>query len=159
MDNLLMLIFAVAALLGSALMQVILAVAGYRSRSERRARDSMLRTLQEEVLVLSSDIAASSRRLGQLERQLAGAGAYNEKPQISGPVGQAYEVAVNLVRKGADVDDLVETCGLSHGEAELIAGLYRTPAKGANASGTSQSSAREREVTARTGASAYEAAY
>ena len=159
MDNLLILIFAVAALLGSAVLQVILAVAGYRSRSERREHDSMMRTLQEEVLVLSNDVAAGNRRLMQLERQLAGANTQHEKPAPAAPIGQAYEVAVNLVRKGADTDELMETCGLSRGEAELISGLYRAPAGSAGGNAAPPVPARRQDVAARTAVSAYESAY
>ncbi len=36
-----------------------------------------------------------------------------------------YEHAIHLVQKGADVNDLVTTCGLSQGEADLVNLLHR----------------------------------
>ena len=129
MENNLIELFAVSALLGAALLQAILAIAGYRSRAEHRQREQSLRTLQKELLQVNGENTALGRRLSLLERHLAQAPAPpREKPLTSAPMGQAYEVAVNLVRKGTDVAELIATCGLSHGEADLIMRLYGAPA-------------------------------
>ena len=135
MENNLIQIFAVSALLGAGLLQAILAIAGYRSRSERRQREHNLRALQEELMVISSENTALGRRISLLELQQSQVIRLQDQeqqhqyqqPAQSGPVGQAYEVAVNLVRKGTDVDELISTCGLSHGEADLIMRLYGSP--------------------------------
>ncbi len=139
MENNLIQIFAVSALLGAGLLQAILAIAGYRSRSERRQREHNLRALQEELMLISSENTALGRRISLLEMQQSQVIRQQEQehqhqqqhqyqqPIQSGPVGQAYEVAVNLVRKGTEVDELISTCGLSHGEADLIMKLYGTP--------------------------------
>ena len=37
----------------------------------------------------------------------------------------SYEHAIHLVQKGADVNDLVNSCGLSQGEADLVNLLHR----------------------------------
>ena len=128
MDNTLIQIFAVSALLGAALLQAILAIAGFRSRAERGLREQSLRALQEELMAVNSENTALGRRLGLLEHHMAQVSTQPVKQQHAGPTGQAYEVAVNLVRKGTDVEDLVATCGLSHGEADLIKRLYGAPA-------------------------------
>jgi hypothetical protein len=157
MDNTLILIFAVSALLGAALLQVILAIAGYRSRSERRQRDRGLRALQEELLAMNGANATLARRISLLEQHLSQVTAYQEENTHTGPIGQAYEVAVNLVRKGTDVDELVSTCGLSRGEAELIMRLYGAPA--ARDGKTSPARVKRQELPVHTAAAAYEAVY
>jgi len=37
----------------------------------------------------------------------------------------SYEHAIHLVQKGADVNDLINSCGLSQGEADLVNLLHR----------------------------------
>lgn len=130
MDNALIQIFAVSALLGAALLQAILAIAGFRSRAERRQYEQRLHVVQEELLAVNAENNALARRLGLLEHHMTQVSTQPQKQPQSGPIGQAYEVAVNLVRKGTDVDELIATCGLSHGEADLIMRLYGTPAAG-----------------------------
>jgi hypothetical protein len=121
----------VAALLAAALLQLVLAIAGYRTRGERRQNHRAVHGLQEGLMLMSTETAALGRRLSILEQQLSQASSRREEvPAPSGPIGQAYEVAVNLVRKGCSVQELVSTCGLSQGEAELIARMYRAPADG-----------------------------
>lgn len=157
MDNTLIQIFAVSALLGAALLQAILAIAGFRSRAERSLREQSLRALQEELLVVSSENTALGRRLGLLEQRMAQVSTQPEKQTHSGPIGQAYEVAVNLVRKGTDVNELIATCGLSHGEADLIMRLYGAPA--AHDVKTATAKAKRQTAPVHTAAAAYEAAY
>ena len=42
------------------------------------------------------------------------------------PVGdRPYAQASELVHKGADIDELMETCGLTRGEAELLVMMQR----------------------------------
>jgi hypothetical protein len=161
MENSLIEIFAVAALLGAALLQAILAIAGYRSRAEHRQREQNLRALQKELLLVNGENIALGRRLSLLERHLAQAPTPPEKQLPSGPIGQAYEVAVNLVRKGTDVAELIATCGLSHGEADLIMRLYGVPAAGVakSASAKSESVRQKRPASpVHTAAAAYGAA-
>jgi hypothetical protein len=157
MDNTLIQIFAVSALLGAALLQAILAIAGFRTRAERRQREQNLRALQEELLALSGENSALSRRLSLLEHHMTQVSAQPEKQHQSEPIGQAYKVAVNLVRKGAEVNELIDTCGLSHGEADLIMRLYGAPAtREASHAGAK---VKRRAQATHTAAAAYEAAY
>ena len=39
--------------------------------------------------------------------------------------GQSFEQAIKLARKGAGTDELMDVCGLSQGEAELLAMMQR----------------------------------
>ena len=158
MENNLIQIFAVSALLGAALLQAILAIAGYRSRSERRQREQSLHALQEELMTINAENTALGRRLRLLEQHLSQVSVQQEQhPVRTGPVGQAYEVAVNLVRKGTNVDELIATCGLSHGEADLIMRLYGAPAAGdAN---TAPVKPKRQALPTHSAAAAYEAAY
>ncbi len=158
MENNLIQIFAVSAMLGAALLQAILAIAGYRSRSERRQREHNLRALQEELMVISGENTALGRRISLLEQHQSQVSRQQDQhPVHMGPVGQAYEVAVNLVRKGTDVDELISTCGLSHGEADLIMRLYGTSAE--RDTNTAPGKPKRQALPLHSAAAAYAAAY
>ncbi|MGY6277697.1 DUF2802 domain-containing protein [Methylomonas sp. MgM2] len=47
---------------------------------------------------------------------------YEEVPEQPQPRG--YELAIEKIRRGADVDDLVKSCGLTHDEAVLLIRLH-----------------------------------
>lgn len=155
MENELIQIFAVSALLAAALLQVILAIAGYRSRAERRQREQDLRGLQKALMAANGENTALGKRLGMLERHMANLPAPPPEARMQGaPIGQAYEVAVNLVRRGTSVEELISTCGLTHGEADLIMRLYGPPATGSAAA-----SPKGRTSLSHSAAAAYEASY
>lgn len=119
---------AVLALLGGAVLQIVLALAGYRAAQTVRvqapaAPNGQISRLESEIRVLSGDALEAKRRLAVLEQCLAELAERLDSRERDA-VPQAYEVAVNLVRQGVAIDDLVATCGLSRGEAELVARLY-----------------------------------
>ena len=60
--------------------------------------------------------------LGRLERQMGLIG------QQAPPVRQSYELAQQLAREGADVEQLIARCGLSRDEARLVLQMHPTSA-------------------------------
>lgn len=62
-------------------------------------------------LTLERDIDHLRHRQDQLELRMADA--------------QTYGQAEQLVKRGADMDELISTCGLSRGEAELVMRMHR----------------------------------
>jgi hypothetical protein len=114
---------AIAALLVGAAIQLILALAGFRcQRMAARPGAGELQALRREIEVLQAQLAGAQRRLAALETRLAPATRPAvDKPVLSfRPVEPAYELASKLARKGASADELIETCGLSRGEVDLI---------------------------------------
>lgn len=118
-------IVAVAALLGAAVLQIVLALAGYRSRRRAATPNQDLRDVQREMHSLHVAVTALARRVGALEVAPAPptAAAARPAPMRSEPVEPAYDLAGKLARRGASTEELMETCGLSRGEVELIARL------------------------------------
>jgi hypothetical protein len=87
--------------------------------------------LRKELHVLQAQLAGAQRRLAALENQPAPVAAPAVKPTLTfQPLEPAYELANKLARKGATVDELIETCGLSRGEVDLIARLNQAPRGG-----------------------------
>lgn len=97
-----------------------------------------LRELQQQVAVLVHDASLActdvptsmlvtalgrlERQQGRLERRL---GRIEQQPP---PPRQSYELAQQLAREGADVEQLVSRCGLSRDEAKLVLAM-RPPAR------------------------------
>ncbi len=66
-------------------------------------------------------VAHTHRQLTKMrERQ----GQMSQLPQAR-QAPNMYEQAISLVQQGFDANQLVQTCGLSRGEAELVTSLHR----------------------------------
>jgi hypothetical protein len=86
-----------------------------------------LRELQRQVAALSHDAVRACTdvptsmlvtALGRLERQV---GRLEQQPP---PTRQSYELAQQLAREGAGVEQLVSRCGLSRDEARLVLQMH-----------------------------------
>ena len=86
-----------------------------------------LREVQRQVAALShdaihvcTDVPTSMlvTALGRLERQV---GRLEQQPPQT---RQSYELAQQLAREGADVEQLVSRCGLSRDEAKLVLQMH-----------------------------------
>jgi hypothetical protein len=118
---------AIGALLAGAALQVVLAIAGFRTRNTDKAQAEAHMALKRELRALQAECGVLTRRLLMLEAQ----GALKVPVTVNAPVARtpadpAYELAGKLARKGASMDELMDTCGLSRGEVELIATLNTT---------------------------------
>lgn len=115
---------AVAALLAGAALQVVLALAGFRARRMERNQAAVIRDLQKDMLGLQQELAGLRLELRRSESGVQSALPTVSLPAVPAvrrePVSPAYEMASRLARKGASGDDLMETCGLSRGEVDLI---------------------------------------
>lgn len=85
------------------------------------------RQLQQRIGALShgavhgvTDVPTSMlvTALGRLERQV---GMIEQQPP---PTRQSYELAQQLAREGADVEQLINRCGLSRDEAKLVLQMH-----------------------------------
>jgi hypothetical protein len=123
-------VIAVAALLAGAALQIVLALAGYRARRQERSQAAVIRDLQKDMLGLQQEVQALRRQsVVQVSRPTVPV----ELPAASTPVpmtrrdpaSPAYEMASKLARKGASIEELMDTCGLSRGEVDLITMLNR----------------------------------
>ena len=120
-------VIAVAALLAGAALQIVLALAGYRARRQERSQAAVIRDLQKELLGLQQEVHALRRQSVPLGRQEPTV-ALPSMPAPTArrePASPAYELASKLARKGASSEELMDTCGLSRGEVDLITMLNR----------------------------------
>lgn len=117
-------VIAIAALLAGAALQIVLALAGYRARRVENRQAAVIRDLQKDILALQQDLMVMRQQVVRGER--AQPASLPAPAVVRGePVSPAYELAGKLARKGASGDELMETCGLSRGEVDLITRLTR----------------------------------
>lgn len=125
MENLWLMV--VAALLA------VFAVAGVVAQRRMAAQqDDVMRALQHDLRSLCNAAVGMGERVNQMERRLRqlaerqeALGLRQEQLNQEDPEARTYSQAIKMAHKGASVDDLVEVCGLSRGEAELVAMMHR----------------------------------
>lgn len=107
---------------------VVLCVALWSTARSQR----MTRQLRKEVTQLRSDIRALTTssvgvggRVLELERRLRRLAQRQEEFDIYESANQPYEHAIAMARKGADIKEIEDICGVSRNEAELIQMMHR----------------------------------
>ncbi len=136
-------IAAMATLVGALLgLVVLLALAFRRAGGARRAvaAPPPATAIATPAAAGAAAVPAAGlrRRLTDLEQQLRLLEQRQDQSGLGQPADGAYKMAIKLARRGAAVDDLVLTCGLSRGEAELVFRLHRPKAEAAAPRATSK---------------------
>ena len=72
---------------------------------------------------LSKTAIAVGKRVLELEKQIATLEAKIEEIQKNDPAKVSYSEAARLVELGAGIEDLMNACGISRPEAELVRAL------------------------------------
>lgn len=121
---------AIAALLaGNALLVALgfLAARLLHPASKTDAGQEEPRGLQQDLKGIALSLTALSERLVKLETQigqLRGPGGGPGLPLNRDADQKFFKVATKLALQGASVEEVMELCGLSRGEAELICMLH-----------------------------------
>ena len=141
MTSELMMAAGVAILLAGAVLQLVLAVAGQLAQRRTRAGQYAMQMLQADLSAVRSEAAGLAERLGRMERTLAQIPDPTQRPVHHEIYDHSYAEAARLVRAGADAAEIVSSCGLVRGEAELLMRLYGA---GAAPEGSSKASGIEK---------------
>lgn len=109
-----------------------------------------LSDLHQEVKSITFSLAAVSERLAKLEMQI---GPLRESIDRQNSLNRdsdqkSFKIATKLALQGANVDEIVELCGLARGEAELIRMLHANSNPSANTSEPTTISRRPARVVA-----------
>jgi len=101
----------------------------------RRLR-ALLRSREDQTLRQRDDFAAMCKasvgagdHLVRLEQQLRRLTERQDQIEMRTASDRPYTQAIQMVQHGADVDELIAKCGMTRGEAELIAMLHGGIAK------------------------------
>jgi hypothetical protein len=94
-----------------------------------------LRKVHKELDAARDDVAALfaagtgvALRLDSLEERHRRLTERMEQWELSEPFKRSYKQAMNLIDTGAGVQDLIDQCGVTRGEAELLSDLRRLSA-------------------------------
>jgi hypothetical protein len=118
-------------LITAALVLALVALAANLVLSRRHhSQQVRLGSVQRDLRALCNAMMSLSQRQGLVEQQLGQVAARQEElglrqEQHDDPDARSYEQAVKLLRKGASVEELMEICDISRGEAELLAMMGR----------------------------------
>jgi hypothetical protein len=115
-----------AAVLSLLVAQMVLQ--GRQLRGLQVALKSRCDILGRELHVTASTGMGVGQRLVACERQLHELRTTIEEMRQNDPLRVSYDEAARLVDLGADVDDLMNTCGISRPEAELVSALKKRQA-------------------------------
>lgn len=90
-----------------------------------------LRDLRDEVRMLKTDMkalftgaAGMGSHLAQVEGRIKGLTERHDPVDFHEPGMQNYNQAIDMVQRGADVDEVMRRCGLLREEAELLIRLH-----------------------------------
>lgn len=123
--------FATTAVIISVLAIACLVLLRKQKYMEQRFADmqAKLEQSQSDVSALCTGAVGVARRINRLESKLRIQNERQDKLELNEPNLQAYGQASRMAKKGADLEELVSTCGLSRGEAELIVMLNHNEVK------------------------------
>jgi len=108
--------------LGLAVVAILLAV---KYRQDLRQSRQRLDALQSDMRALVSAAIGVGERVHRIEKSLKEVSHRQEQIDQTDPGAQAYQQAIKMAQKGASAEELIEICGLTRGEADLIAMLHR----------------------------------
>ena len=102
-----------------------------RSMNQTQQKNAeLIDSLSKEIQGISHGSMGVGRKALQLEQELAGLREQLDAVMRNDPAKVSYSEAARLVELGAGIDDLMNSCGISRPEAELVRAL--TAKKSAN---------------------------
>ncbi len=92
---------------------------------QQRSYQALLNVLRNEIRITNSGAMGMGRRLKQVEQRLNITAEKQLEMENRDPGALAYNQAAKLMEMGADVEDLIGSCGIARPEAELMALLHQ----------------------------------
>jgi len=114
-----LLVIAVMALLGFAIFL------HRKMQRYERQHQALINVLRNEIRTMTSSSIGIGNRLLKVEKNLDITVEKQQELENRDPGLMAYNQASKLMEMGADVDDLVSSCGIGRPEAELMALLHK----------------------------------
>lgn len=105
-----------------------------RQRKIQELQSLSMESLQRDLRALANAAVGVGGRVLEIERQQRKRPVVvssQAEPQSKVPVdfygssNQPYEQAIRMAQSGANVDDIVNVCGLSRSEADLVSMMHR----------------------------------
>lgn len=107
------------------LMGALLALSLLKLRVVRQLQARQTEVLKSDMRALVSAAIGVGERVHRIEKSLKEVSHRQEVIDQTDPGAQAYQQAIKMAQKGSSIEELIDICGLTRGEAELIAMLHR----------------------------------
>lgn len=117
--------FALVIMIISGLALLCSSVLLMRGRRKFIKHVNIIRELQHDIRAITAAAIGVGERVLELERRQRRLNERQEQLDIYDPANQPYEQAIRMVKNGADVSELVDVCGISEAEAELVSLMHR----------------------------------
>lgn len=112
-------------MIGAAVIMLLAWLSIRRLRYQSRQQQKALASVKNDLRALTTAAVSVGERLLEVERRQRRLAERQEQVDIYESANQPYEHAIRMVEKGASVEQLVEVCGLSTNEAELLHMMHR----------------------------------
>lgn len=96
-----------------------------RMRQYERRQQVLVSLLRNEIQAITNSSIGMGRRVVEIEQKLNNTAEKQLELENRDPGAMAFNQAARLMEMGANVDDLVESCGIGRPEAELMALLHQ----------------------------------
>jgi len=113
-------VFAIAGLVTALVALVFAHAANGRLRARLEKQQDTLKTLQADMAAMCSGAVKLGEHLAQQEQRLQTLSRRQDDLELHEPSGDNYRHAARLMGKGAELEEVMEDCGLARGEAELL---------------------------------------
>lgn len=96
-----------------------------RQQMQARTHAELLQRTRNDLRALISASLGMGERMREVERRQRRLAERQEQLDIYDAANQPYEQAIRMVKNGSKTEELVDICGLSETEAELIKIMHR----------------------------------
>ena len=91
-----------------------------RQRRRVAASEVALQTLRNDLAAMCASVNGFGERLVRIEQQLRSVADRQDQLELRPGGERSYAHAIRMVQKGTSVEELVSSCGINRGEAELL---------------------------------------
>lgn len=96
-----------------------------RLQAMLREQEAERLSLRGALSALHAQVQQAEEEREQLQRQLRRLTEQQERMTLQAPEEGAYNHAMRMLQQGAGREELMEHCGLSRGEADLLLAMHR----------------------------------
>lgn len=107
------------------LMSIIIVILFIKQRRSEKRAQLLAAALRKEIQAMSGSTIGMGKRIVDIESKLNTSLEKQIELEQRDPDDVVYSQAARLVEMGANVDDLVHSCGLGRPEAELMTLMHK----------------------------------
>lgn len=106
--------------------QIVSLLQLHRTRQRCEDLEKWLKKNTSDLAAFEKAAMGAGERLMRMEQQVRRLVERQDQVEMYSSNSRPYSQAIQLVQRGASVEELISTCGLTRGEAELICVLHGT---------------------------------